>query len=338
MQAPVQYFRGLTPHHIRSTINLNETRDMIVKLQEPMAIIAQKIQASIAVNDEQIETLRSTELSRAESEKSLFVQRESVEAYEVGQPRTVCAHVDCVEVRSNFDGRDEAVIIYKTMCHKPCGLGWLVERNERGHEAPQRCKAMNGTMFCRICGHNYKDHMHIYYDYRPTTHRHRDLVVDVDLCNNATKIDLQREAIRMKATAIEEFKLEYAEVQNAAIQFGFFLKEHAIEPYNDATVEYVDHLIDVKRLKVRSGGKGDTLKMLQKYKTEHLHKVEAITKAMQRGDTDQLLDHDGVKKLIISLYGLPHFGEDLKRIVNVNEKAADAVCREKTYNVSAGRH
>ena len=42
--------------------------------------------------------------------------------------------------------------------------------------------------------------------------------------------------------------------------------------------------------------------------------------------------------MIVSLYGLPHFGEDLERSVKVNEKTADAVFREKIYNVSAGRH
>ncbi|KAK0641353.1 hypothetical protein B0T16DRAFT_419696 [Cercophora newfieldiana] len=334
----VEYVRGLTPHNVRSTINLNETRDMIVKLQEPMAMIAQKIQTSIAVNDDQIKQLRNTELSRTELEKSLYVQRESVEAYEVGEPRTVCAHPDCIEVRTDFEGGDESVIIYKTMCHKPCGLGDQVKRNERGHEALQRCWAMQDGVFCRVCKHNYKDHMHIYYDYRPTTHRHQDAAVNERMVRNGTNIELQREAIRIKSTAIAEFKLEYSQVQDAAIQFGFFLKRHAIEPYNDATVEYVDHLIDVERLKVNSGGKKETLKMLEKYKAEHLQKVAAITKAMDRGDDDLVLDDRGVLQLITSLYGLPHFGEDLERIVKVNEMASDAVFREKTYNVSAGRH
>lgn len=38
----VTYFQGLTPHSVRSTINLNETRDIIIRLTEPMALIAQK--------------------------------------------------------------------------------------------------------------------------------------------------------------------------------------------------------------------------------------------------------------------------------------------------------
>ncbi|KAK4448406.1 hypothetical protein QBC34DRAFT_381316 [Podospora aff. communis PSN243] len=317
----VDYFRILTPHNVRSTINLNETREMIVSLQEPMAIIAQKIQTSITVNNQQIGELRNTELSRAELEKRLYVQRESVESYEVGEPRTICAHPDCIEIRNDPGGGEETIVIYKTMCHKPCGLVNCVKRNERGNEALQNCVAIDSnTGFCRACKHHYKNHMHIYYDYRPTTHQHQDATISESL-----------------TTAIEEFQLEHSQVQEAAIQFGFFLKRHAIEPYNDGTVEYVDHLIEVERLKINNGGRKETLDMLEKYKAGHCQKVAALTKAMERGENTQVLDDKGVQQLIVGLYGLPHFGKDLERMVKVNAKAADAVFREKTCNLTAGR-
>jgi len=50
------------------------------------------------------------------------------------------------------------------------------------------------------------------------------------------------------------------------------------------------------------------------------------------------LDDQGVCQLVDSLHGLPHFGEDLKRIVQVNEKAAEANFRERSCTVTAGRH
>ncbi|KAK3324526.1 hypothetical protein B0T19DRAFT_464640, partial [Cercophora scortea] len=334
----VEYFRGLKPHAVRSTINLNEIRDMVVKLTEPMALIAQKIQTTIAVNNDQIEKLRTTELSRSELEKSLHVQRESVESYDVGDPRTVCTHHDCVEVRGDFEGRDESVVIYKTMCHKPCGLGRDVKRNQKGDPALQYCSAMSGCGFCLNCGHNYMDHMHIYYDYRPMTHIYKDQAVSRELVKNASDIELQQKAIEMKHTAIEEFQLEYSLVQEAAIQFGFFIKRHSIEPYNDATIEYVDHLITQERLKVQSGRKKDNLEILEKYKAQHLQKVETLTKAMEAGDEDQVLDAKGVRQMIDSIYGLPHFGKDLMNIVTTNEKAADTTFRERSYNFSAGSH
>jgi GTPase SAR1 family protein len=334
----LEHIRGLTPHQVRSTINLNETRDMIVRLTEPMALIAQKIQTSIAINNDQVKALHNTELSRSELEKCLYVQRETVESYEVGKPRTVCTHGDCVEVRNDFAGRDETVIVYKTMCHKPCYLGNEVKRNQKGDEALRNCSAMDGKEFCTGCTHNYLDHMHIYYDYRSLTYRHENKDVSRELIKHASDIELQQAAIRLRETAIAEFRLEHTQVQEAAIQFGFFLKRHAIEPYNDATIEYVDHLIQQEKLKVKSGGRKRALSMLERYKAEHLQKVAALTRAMARGETDMVLDDQGARQLVDSLYGLPHFGKDLQKIVQVNEMAADAVFREKSCNVSAGRH
>ncbi|KAK1776025.1 LOW QUALITY PROTEIN: hypothetical protein QBC45DRAFT_453543 [Copromyces sp. CBS 386.78] len=280
-----------------NTINLNET--------QPMALIAQKIASTIATG----------KLSRDELEKSL------VESYEVDAPRTICTHHDCVEVRSDFQGRDETVI---QMCHKPCGLGNSVKRNTKGDPALKDCWAMHND-FCRVCSHNYMDHMHIYYDYRSMTYRYEDKNIAQDLIRWASKLTLQQKAIDMRK---EAFQIEYAQVQEAAIQFGFFLKRHAIEPYNDATIEY-------ERLKIKAGGKKDTLEMLEKYRAEHVQKVKVLTEAMERGDSDRVVDDTG---LVDSLYSLPHFGEDLRRIVTVNEKAAEGSFRERSYNVSAGSH
>lgn len=290
------------------------------------------------MNNDAIAKLTNATLSRAELAKSLYIQRESLEAYEVGQPRTVCTNSECIEVRSDFQDRNEAVTVYKTMCHKPCYLGRVVQRNQKGHEELKNCWAINRDGFCNMCRHNYLDHMHVYYDYRPTTTRLIDEKVNQDLIKNASDMELQRKGIEIRKAAIEEFRLEHMQVQEAAIQFGFFLKRHAIEPYNDATIEYVDYLIDVEKLKIRSGGRKETLTMLEKYKAEHLQRVAAITASMARGDMDQVLDDRGVRQLIDSLYGLPHFGDDLKRMVDVNEKAADAIFREKTFNVTAGVH
>ncbi|KAK3502480.1 hypothetical protein B0T13DRAFT_493894 [Neurospora crassa] len=333
----VKYVGELAPHNVRSTISLNETRDLIIKLTEPMALIAQKIASSIAVNNDQIKQLQSAKLSRDELEKILYIQRESVESYEVDAPRTIYTHRDCVEVRSDFQGRDETVVVYKQMCHKPCGLGNSVKRNTKGDAALKQCWAMQND-FCKMCGHNYMDHMHIYYDYRSMTYKYEDKNIAQDLIEEASKLELQQKAIDMRKEAVAEFKLEYAQVQEAAIQFGFFLKRHAIEPYNDATIEYVDHLINQERLKIKSGGKKDTLEMLEKYKAEHIQKVKVLTEALDRGDSDRVVDDQGVRQLVDSLYGLPHFGEDLRRIVTVNEKAAEGSFRERSYNVSAGSH
>ncbi|RYP83149.1 hypothetical protein DL769_001455 [Monosporascus sp. CRB-8-3] len=334
----VKHFKGIKPHQVRSTINLNETRNMIIRLTEPMALLAQKIAFSIAVNEEQIKELKKSKLSRAELEKRLFVQKESLASVEVAKPRTVCTNAACVDFRSDFEGRGETTIIYKTMCHRPCYLSSVKPRT-KGDPELKSCAAMNSEGFCK-CGHNWMDHMHIYYEYQPMTYKHRDDAVNRDLIANASTIQLKEQAIEMKAIAIEEYRLEHKQVQTAAIQFGFFLKRHAIVPYNDATREYIEMLIDQEKMKIQSGGKKshDALDALEKYLAEHLEKVKVLENAMERGDNSEVLDDAGIRQAIDSLFGLTHFGKDLRAIVDTNERAAEATYREKSFNVSAGSH
>ena len=108
--------------------------------------------------------------------------------------------------------------------------------------------------------------------------------------------------------------------------------------YNDATLEYLEHLIDQEKLKIQNGGTKKALETLEKHKREHQEKVKTLQEAIARKDDGQVLDDQGVIQLIRTLYGLPHFGGDLKKIVATNEKAAEATYREKSFNVSAGAH
>ncbi|CAJ0552407.1 Ff.00g063860.m01.CDS01 [Fusarium sp. VM40] len=330
----VKYCQSITPHQVRSTINLNETRNTIHRLTEPMTAIAEKIRASIDVNKDAIKELQDFELTRKQLQERLFVQRESLMSVKVDRPQTVCTHDDCVEIRTDFEGTTEATTVYKTVCHEGCFL-ISVDRNRKGHPELQSCGAMGPGGMCE-CNHSWMDHMHIYYKYVPTMTQHRDKAIDEDLSKNADKIQLREEAIRMKKEAIEEFKLEHRQVQEAAIQFGFFLQRHAITPYNDATVEYLDMLIDQERQKMNAGGSNQRHRKLKKERAEYLQKVEVLEKAMKHGDESKLLDDAGVAQLVDSLYGLPQFGGDLRKIVNIQERAADATYRERSYNVTGG--
>lgn len=332
----ISCFQSLSPHNVRSTLNLNETREMIMALQEPMALISQRIRDSIEVNKDQIKLLQTARLSRKELEASLYIQRETMESYAVDEPRTVCTHHDCVEVQKNAE-TGEMVCIYKTICHRACTLGGVVIRNQKGHPRLEKCSAMNKkTGMCKHCGHNSLDHMHVYYDYKPVTREFIDEIVNKDLIARASAIELQQRGIEMRRKAIEEFQSEQSRVKEAAVQFGFFLKRHAIEPYNDATLEYIEHLIDSEKMKIHNGGRCTVLDQLEKYKAEHVQAVAVLTVAMERGDNDKVLDDSKIRELIDSLYSLPHFGEDLKRVVGVNEQAVDAAFREKSLNVSVG--
>ncbi|KAH7159640.1 hypothetical protein B0J13DRAFT_519096 [Dactylonectria estremocensis] len=317
-QLLVKHFQRIEPHQVRSTLNLNETRSIIMLLVEPMTIIAQEISSRIKVNVDQIEDLSKMRHTRAELEQRLFVQKESVKSYEVDKPRIVCTHSSHVEVQSDFSEKGSSSA-------------------EKGELALQRYKAMD-LMGMRKCGHNRMDHMHIYYDYRPVTSMHRDEAVDKNPTANTTDIQVKEEAIRWKESAIEEYKLEHAQVQEAAIQFGIFLKRHAIAPYNDMTLEYIDMQLDQENKKIQNGGNLEKRESLRKSRAEHVQKVAVLEKTMQKGDNTPILDDADVKQLITTLYGLPYFGKDLQGIVVTNENAVEATHQEKSSSISTGPH
>lgn len=263
-----------------------------------MALPAENISASVDMNNDQIKELQNVELTRRQLERRLFVQEESFKPYEVDKPRTVCAHSPCVDILSDLPGREKAIIIYKTMCHRSCYLNG-VDRNAKGHPQLQKCWAMTSGSKCHQWDHTWTDHMHIYYEYSPATSKHRDETVNQDLVKNASDNEMRKEAIRMKETAIEEFKLEHQQVKEASIQFSFSLKRHAITPYNDVTVEYLDMQIDQEKLKVQNGGTKKRLLNLKKHKTKHIQKVEILKKAMVDGGSTDLLDDAGLGQLVL---------------------------------------
>ncbi|KAH8730675.1 hypothetical protein GQ44DRAFT_767855 [Phaeosphaeriaceae sp. PMI808] len=48
------HFKSLQPHQVKSTMNLNETRNIIAQLTKPMALMAQDIKASIAISEDKL--------------------------------------------------------------------------------------------------------------------------------------------------------------------------------------------------------------------------------------------------------------------------------------------
>jgi hypothetical protein len=85
-QRLVKHFQGLKPHEVQSAINLNKTHNIILRLTEPIAVIQQKIQASIDVNEDNVKELEKFQFTRSQLEQKLYIQKESLESFEVNQP------------------------------------------------------------------------------------------------------------------------------------------------------------------------------------------------------------------------------------------------------------
>jgi predicted GTPase len=330
----LEHVRGQPPHRVRSTVNLNETRHIIIRLSEPMALLAGKIQNSIVVNERMLKELSTKEFSRKQLEKMLWVYKASLTTYPVDEPRTVCANTSCFDIQRDLNGI--AATIYKTMCHKPCGLSG-VDVNTQGHRLLQHCAAMNQEGNCNECGHHWMDHMHVRYDYQETTQKKVNLSTQKDLDDNLSAIQIQQRGIDDLKATIKEFEYEYKEIQKAAIDFAFFLKRNSIVPYNDATVEYLDHHIDREKALVAAGATKEKLDSLEKFRAEYIQQTQILEAAMKRGVETELLDEGGVHQRSAKLFALKNYGRDLYDIMTKQEKASEDTYRETTYNVSVHR-
>lgn len=335
-QRLMSHIRTLQPHEVKRTMGLNETRAIIAQLTKPMAEIAQQIKASIAINADNMQELANTKLSKDDLLKKLNVKKQVLKLITLNQPRTVCANRKCIEFKN--DGSKEGVLktIYKTLCHNPCYLN-NVPPEKVGTPEIMQCWAFSGKEHCRGCGHHWQEHLHVLYELKEETQTVKDDSIDVAMRKQENAITLKQRAIENMAKAISEFEQEHRAIQTAAARFSLFLKKHSITYYNDATIEYLDHLIKQELEKVQAGGSSARLKDLERYKMEYAQQVEIFAFNLQAGKGEKLLDADGVQREVQKLYALKHYGKNLRRMRALVEETHDATFREKPYQVKSRR-
>ena len=254
-------------------------------------------------------------------QKILEIQANTLSAVKVDRLRTSCAHSNCVEhcpTRiEGVDGKPTLKTVYKTLCHSPCYLN-NIKVDDIGNDGLKRCWAMNGEKgndSCRICSHPWMSHLHISYELKEGTKMINDPEVEEALARNATFREKKEAAIAAKKRFIEEVEVE-VEVElfrDAAAQFSIFLKKNAIMPYNDATIEYMDHHLEEERGKIIVGGSRDKLERLTQYRNQYQEQVRILDEYMEKGENHLVLDQDGVEALVRQLYGLNTMERHSKR-------------------------
>jgi len=97
-----------------------------------------------------------------------------------------------------------------------------------------------------------------------------DSEIEKQLNANAGDVILRQTAIQELKKLGEEYGLEHRQIQQAAAQFGMFLKQNSLSPINDATVAYIDSLIAAEKDKIAVGGNRIKLKALEADRAEYL--------------------------------------------------------------------
>jgi hypothetical protein len=190
---------------------------------------------------------------------------------------------------------------------------------------------------CSQCGHHWQEHEHTRVRWSERQETTTDPGVVAALDSNRTDIQVKEAQIQALHTRISELELEHRKIQQAAAQFSHYLSNNSITHYNDATLEYMDHLIKEERQKVGFGGNQNRLEQLQKDRAQYKAFVDAMESGLpaegRDGFSGQALDVKGVYRLVEELYRMPHYGSDLKRVAHIVGTAYAASFRERPYRV-----
>jgi hypothetical protein len=149
-------------------------------------------------------------------------------------------------------------------------------------------------------------------------------------------------AKKMQIAALKKLNQELLEeqkmIQKSQARFRCYLDQHGITVYNDATIEYYEHLIKDEKSKVAKGGSRTRLEQMEIAKRTYQSFVDAM-KDPRKGGKDIALDADGVYALIQKLYQMKHYGPNLKDCAKKTGEAYAATYREKAYRIrTGGRH
>ncbi|KAL4942382.1 hypothetical protein BDV06DRAFT_235473 [Aspergillus oleicola] len=328
------HFRSLRPHHTQETLSLNETRHLIAQLTAPMQQISVAITDTIAKNERQMIELNNVQGTMDDLKGKLNIHKTTVSATQLTKPKTVCANPACIE--PVFDETTKSEIkLRKKLCHNPCCLT-NVPVGKVGTPELVNCAAFNGPK-CSLCKHGWQEHEHILVEYAKRQEATIDAAVQREITTTGSMIKTKKAAIKAIEKNITELRDEHKAVQTAAAKFSLYLKNNSITHYNDATIEYLEHLIKDEKMKVRTGQSRLRLEALENDLDKYKKFVDTMEQGGKAEGSEEVylpLNEAGVAKLVQNLYNLPHYGQMLKDLAQVVASAYEANFRERPYRIS----
>ncbi|OTA06028.1 hypothetical protein A9Z42_0067240 [Trichoderma parareesei] len=338
----LNYFASTQPHPVTSTLSLNGARKVILELTKPMASISDSIKKNIKLCEDKKMELSDTQLTATKLRRRLRLERIQFKAVKLVRPRTVCKNPDCCDFKDS--GLDDGVVvtIYKTHCHAVCYLS-NVTQDVVADPGLINCWAFNGTSNCQVCQHRWQEHLHVLYELFETKVQVTDKGIERQLKANADDVTLRQLAITTLDRDIAEFNKELDEIRRASARFCLFLRANAITVINDATLDYLDMLIQDEQGTIEAGrqrgfcvdANKKRLQALKEDRKIHLELVETFKQNMAHPTCpeDMLLDEQGVDALVKKLYNLKHFGANLRHIKYVIDSSIEDTYRERPYRV-----
>lgn len=314
------HIASLRPHPIKHTTSLNNARDIIVCLTEPMAEISRNILRNIYLVKSREREVKTSTLTKEELAKRLKIPKLVLVPVLLGYPRTVCTDTNCVKYHKE---NDITLTEFVTHCHEHCQLeGVLAETYP--NPSLQKCAAMGPNLMCKKCGHSWNTHMHVRY----ASHHEMQEVINESVQNEIniqqTEVERIQGYIKELQKRVEDLEVELQSITVISAKFGKFLKNNAITPYNDALKDYLAYLIQEEKNKPdQSEADKKTLEGLEKMKLAYEHQIQILNQSMENDQDVGILNPEDIVTLEEELYQLPINGEELRQHMAVSIAGRD---------------
>ena len=310
----LEHIKTLSPHRVRNTLSMNDARTKVVAISRPLAEMSVAIQRNIRMAKEAQMKAQLADFEAMNFAQQLQVEGVDLEFKQLGYPRTVCTHADCIEYIAA--GRDNLQQVnYRQHCHPHCHLAG-VPTETVGDSKLQSCKAMSPDHNCWQCGHSYKMHMHRTYDLVTVKRSFISAEVQAKIKEKKDTKSKNEAAVYEMNKLIKEFETEQKEVLRISATYGSFLKDAALIPYNDAVGDYLDMTIKQEEEKPAILRDPDMINKLNQSKRAYEEEKAVIERALEGSPNRSGLRFTPaqVEQLQKDLFKMKHFGSSLRNI------------------------
>nr|XP_022904737.1 uncharacterized protein LOC111416866 isoform X1 [Onthophagus taurus]XP_022904738.1 uncharacterized protein LOC111416866 isoform X2 [Onthophagus taurus] len=334
----LKYVSKLTPHKIQNTISVMEARRSIERLRKPLGEIAVLIENNLSRINRLETNLNDTTKSIDDLKPFLFVPRINLKLKECPSPITVCTNAKCTEAHIISDVTSYH---YKQICHDECYLEG-VPKNVTGDPRLQDCAIMvykDNKWVCKWkkCGHNYLEHMHVYYLTEPYEEKIKDLQIQTKLTTKEAERDLIQKELKRYQVEKEEFEAEKDIIQKAVAKFAHFLSNSVIIPYNDAYKEYLHYLIE-KEKKLGDLSKRDVIQNYEELITRYEMEKEVLMEELRKvqvydSSVRSVVKAPEIMNIVKKLYDLKFSGKMIKQMYEAQRKHVENEIVKSTEKV-----
>lgn len=256
----------MAPHDVRKTLSLSDTQLYIKQLQSSMTLINKIVHEDQEEIEKHKNHIKDLEMSNSALEDKLKMTVQRPVKKMLPSPRTVCTDGECRTVSRDADGKEH--VVYKQICHDYC---YIKTTNELvGAPEISTCEVFDySSKPCIVCRHEWDKHQHVSYTLTVEEVEVDDPVVLEIYNSNKSELEKTKAAIESLSQKMELLGERKGFIIYSLEHFGAYLSSTAMVRYNDATITYLDYLIDNAKKEGSDDSQRQFEEQRQRYKEQY---------------------------------------------------------------------